>query len=151
MKNKKIISLVCALAMIFTMFSSLVVNAAETKGISLASSISKDDTVITVDATATGTVGKLKSFGISFAVPEGVANSNVKATAAVDGVTLTKNVKDGVLTLAFVAMPDDDGNVGVDFPNGKLVSIAITLPSALTSAQAFTLLDKSSIADDMVK
>ena len=48
MKNKKIISLVCALAMIFTMFSSLVVNAAETKGISLASSISKDDTVITV-------------------------------------------------------------------------------------------------------
>ena len=31
MKNKKIISLVCALAMIFTMFSSLVVNAAETK------------------------------------------------------------------------------------------------------------------------
>ena len=148
MKNKKIISLVCALAMIFTMFSSLVVNAAETKGISLASSISKDDTVITVDATATGTVGKLKSFGISFAVPEGVANSNVKATAAVDGVTLTKNVKDGVLTLAFVAMPDDDGNVGVDFPNGKLATIEITLSSALADDYEIKLLDKSSIADD---
>ena len=62
-----------------------------TKGISLASSISKDDTAnYSLDATATGTVGKLKSFGISFAVPEGVANSNVKATAAVDGVTLTE-------------------------------------------------------------
>ena len=44
---------------------------------------------------------------------------------------MTKNVKDGVLTLAFVAMPDDDGNVGVDFPNGKLATIEITLSSAL--------------------
>ena len=60
--------------------------------------------LITVDATATGTVGKLNEFWYFIcSIPEGVANSNVKATAAVDGVTLTKNVKDGVLTLAFVA------------------------------------------------
>lgn len=41
MKNKKIVSLICALAMIFSMFSAMTVSAADKKGINLASTISR--------------------------------------------------------------------------------------------------------------
>ena len=52
MKNKKIVSLICALAMIFSMFSAMTVSAADKKGINLASTISTDNKTITLDATA---------------------------------------------------------------------------------------------------
>lgn len=55
MKNKKIVSLICALAMIFSMFSAMTVSAADKKGINLASTISTDNKTITLDATAVGT------------------------------------------------------------------------------------------------
>ncbi len=140
MKNRKLISLICALAMVFSMFSGLVVNAETAKGIELASAISEDDMTITIDATAVGTEGALSSFGISFEVPAGVEKANVTATSTAG---LTTNVKDGVLTVAFLDMSGE----GVEFADGKLATITITLPEALTAPFDFTLLDKSSIAD----
>ena len=114
MKNKKIISLICALAMIFTMFSAITVNAADAKGIDLSADISKDNKTITVNATAVGTEGALSNFTIAMTVPEGVTTDNVKAESA-STQSLTTNVADGILYVGFLDM----SGKGVTFADNK--------------------------------
>ncbi|MDY3972948.1 MAG: hypothetical protein SOZ28_09650, partial [Clostridia bacterium] len=83
MKNKKIISLICALAMVFSMFSAFtVVNAENTKGIALAGTLSADGKEITIEAEASGTTNDLlNSFQIALNIPEGVTAADVTATS----------------------------------------------------------------------
>ena len=143
MKNKKIISLICALAMIFTMFSAITVNAADAKGIDLSADISKDNKTITVNATAVGTEGALSNFTIAMTVPEGVTTDNVKAESA-STQSLTTNVADGILYVGFLDM----SGKGVTFADNKLVTITISLPTALTAPVALTLTDEAGIQDN---
>ena len=118
MKNKKIVSLICALAMIFSMFSAMTVSAADKKGINLASTISTDNKTITLDATAVGTEELLNSFLISVNLPEGVTNDNVTATTTAD-TKLSVNVAGSVLNVAFL----DTAGDGIAFKDGKLATI----------------------------
>ena len=93
MKNKKIISLICALAMVLSMFAGFSVSAANTKGIDLAATLSEDCKTITVEATAYGTVGALSNFNIAFTVPE-------TATAVAADAGLSTNLADNVAYVA---------------------------------------------------
>ena len=142
MKNKKIVSLICALAMIFSMFSARTVSAADKKGINLASTISTDNKTITLDATAVGTEELLNSFLISVNLPEGVTNDNVTATTAAD-TKLSVNVAGSVLNVAFL----DTAGDGIAFKDGKLATITINLTNALTDDFVFTLTSEASIED----
>ena len=142
MKNKKIVSLICALAMIFSMFSAMTVNAADKKGINLASTISTDNKTITLDATAVGTEELLNSFLISVNLPEGVTKDNVTATTTAD-TKLSVNVADSVLNVAFL----DTAGDGIAFKDGKLATITINLTNALTDDFVFTLTSEASIED----
>ena len=141
MKNKKIISLICALAMVFSMFSAFTVaNAENTKGMALAGSLSADGMTITVDATAVNTVGALSNFMIAVNVPDGVTNDNV---TYVSEATLTKNIADGVLYLSFL----DLTGAGKEFANNKLATISIALASPLSSDYVATLQGDAAIKD----
>ena len=142
MKNKKIVSLICALAMIFSMFSAMTVSAADKKGINLASTISTDNKTITLDATAVGTEELLNSFLISVNLPEGVTNDNVTATTTAD-TKLSVNVAGSVLNVAFLDIAGD----GIAFKDGKLATITINLTNALTDDFVFTLTSEASIED----
>ena len=142
MKNKKIVSLICALAMIFSMFSAMTVSAADKKGINLASTISTDNKTITLDATAVGTEELLNSFLISVNLPEGVTKDNVTATTTAD-TKLSVNVADSVLNVAFL----DTAGDGIAFKDGKLATITINLTNALTDDFVFTLTSEASIED----
>ena len=142
MKNKKIVSLICALAMIFSMFSAMTVSAADKKGINLASTISTDNKTITLDATAVGTEELLNSFLISVNLPEGVTKDNVTATTAAD-TKLSVNVAGSVLNVAFL----DTAGDGIAFKDGKLATITINLTNALTDDFVFTLTSEASIED----
>ena len=142
MKNKKIVSLICALAMIFSMFSAMTVSAADKKGINLASTISTDNKTITLDATAVGTEELLNSFLISVNLPEGVTNDNVTATTTAD-TKLSVNVAGSVLNVAFL----DTSGDGIAFKDGKLATITINLTNALTDDFVFTLTSEASIED----
>ena len=142
MKNKKIVSLICALAMIFSMFSAMTVSAADKKGINLASTISTDNKTITLDATAVGTEELLNSFLISVNLPEGVTKDNVTATTTAD-TKLSVNVADSVLNVAFLDTVGD----GIAFKDGKLATITINLTNALTDDFVFTLTSEASIED----
>ena len=142
MKNKKIVSLICALAMIFSMFSAMTVSAADKKGINLASTISTDNKTITLDATAVGTEELLNSFLISVNLPEGVTNDNVTATTTAD-TKLSVNVAGSVLNVAFL----DTAGDGIPFKDGKLATITINLTNALTDDFVFTLTSEASIED----
>ena len=142
MKNKKIVSLICALAMIFSMFSAMTVSAADKKGINLASTISTDNKTITLDATAVGTEELLNSFLISVNLPEGVTKDNVTATTAAY-TKLSVNVAGSVLNVAFL----DTAGDGIAFKDGKLATITINLTNALTDDFVFTLTSEASIED----
>ena len=142
MKNKKIVSLICALAMIFSMFSAMTVSAADKKGINLASTISTDNKTITLDATAVGTEELLNSFLISVNLPEGVTKDNVTATTTAD-TKLSVNVAGSVLNVAFL----DTAGDGIAFKDGKLATITINLTNALTDDFVFTLTSEASIED----
>ena len=142
MKNKKIVSLICALAMIFSMFSAMTVSAADKKGINLASTISTDNKTITLDATAVGTEELLNSFLISVNLPEGVTNDNVTPTTTAD-TKLSVNVAGSVLNVAFL----DTAGDGIAFKDGKLATITINLTNALTDDFVFTLTSEASIED----
>ena len=112
------------------------------KGIGLTSSISSDNKTITIEATASGAEELLNSFLISVNIPKGVTNDNVTATTAAD-TKLSVNVAGSVLNVAFL----DTAGDGIAFKDGKLATITIKLPTALTEAYAFTLTSEASIED----
>ena len=139
-KNKKIISLVAAIAMIFSMFSAFtVVNAAD-KGIELAGALSEDGKTITVEATPVGTEAKLGAWQIDLNVPEGVTLEDIQVTSEV-GVTPTKGMVNGRLQVGFLDLSGD----GVEF--AKLATITINLAAPLSTDYVATLNADSSIAD----
>lgn len=141
MTNKKFISLICVLAMVFSMFSAFtVVNAADEKGIGLAGTLSKDGTEITMDATAVQTEGVIKAFTVKFNVPDGVTKDDVQFTAQT-GVDLTVNVVNGVAAASFAS------STGVEFTGNKLFTAVIKLSTPLTTPLEIKLQNDSSIKD----
>ena len=97
MTKKRIISLICALSMIFSLFT--VVNAADKKGIGLDANLSEDGKTITVTAKAQNTVDAIANFAVVFAVPEGVTDDAIEATSPAGD--LITNIADGVLYVAY--------------------------------------------------
>ena len=112
------------------------------KGIGLTSSISSDNKTITIEATASGAEELLNSFLISVNIPKGVTNDDITATTTAD-TKLSVNVAGSVLNVAFL----DTAGDGIAFKDGKLATITIKLPTALTEAYAFTLTSEASIED----
>lgn len=147
MKNKKIISLIAALAMVFSMFSAFTtVNADDAPGIALSGSLSADGKEITIEATAVGLTGKIPSFTLAFNLPEGttLTKDEIKVASI---VTPSKNVTAAnVLKVIYV---DSVDGVGVEFPDGKLATITIPLgDTPLTSNYVATLTGDSLIQDE---
>jgi hypothetical protein len=141
MKNKKIISLICALAMIFTMLSSFSVLADGEKGIKLDASISSDNKTITIEATAVNTVGNLSNFMLAIAVPEGVTTADVTATSSAS--LSDPNVADGILYVPFLST----SAAGTAFADGKLATVTINLTTALADDFEIKLTDEAGIED----
>ena len=141
MKNKKIISLVCALAMVFSMFSAFTAFAAD-KGIALSGSLSEDGTVITIDAEATGTTNdKLNSFQLSLNIPAGVTEEDVTATSDLGNPIV--GIVGGNLQVGIIDMTGD----GIAFTNKKLAKITITLSAPLSADYVVTLQNDSTFDD----
>ena len=76
-------------------------------------------------------------------VPEGVTTDNVKAESA-STQSLTTNVADGILYVGFLDM----SGKGVTFADNKLVTITISLPTALTAPVALTLTSTKQVSQD---
>lgn len=128
-RNKKLISVICAIAMIFTMLSSLVVasadDAAATPNITFTTpEYSKDG------KTATVTVGYENMNGISggrlkIAMPEEVT----EVTADIAGATGYSN---GIFTLTFSVVPANPAT------SGKITTLTMNLSSTLAEAKDLT-------------
>ena len=142
MKNRKIISLICALSMVFTMLGAFTASAANTKGMAIDASLSEDGKTITAEFSAVGTVGGLSSFMIAVNVPEGVELADI-TTEGASGSTLTTNVADGVYYGAFL----DLTGAGKEFADNKLATLTIALDAPLASDYVMTLQGDASIQD----
>jgi len=142
-KNKKIVALICAMAMIFSMFASFtVVNAEEiTKGIVLeyeASTRTANTAVVVAKAVG---YTQVDSFTVNINVPDGVQESDVTVKDAL--LKGEAGLTDGVYGYSA-------GSTGaVDVPaNGVLIKFEIKLPSTVTESFDVTLQDKSQIGVD---
>ena len=142
-KNKKIVALICAMAMIFSMFASFtVVNAEEiTKGIVLeyeASTRTANTAVVVAKAVG---YTQVDSFTVNINVPDGVQESDVTVKDAL--LKGKAGLTDGVYGYSA-------GSTGaVDVPaNGVLIKFEIKLPSTVTESFDVTLQDKSQIGVD---
>lgn len=138
MKNKKLISLICALSMIISIFSAITVNAEDQKGMTLDSSLSQDGKTITINATAVG-ITAIDNFGVEINIPEGVTK---------DDITVSPNYGTNITSAGnfLVSTTDQTGN-GIALTDGKLVTITINLKNALEEPYAFTLQSKSAIKE----
>ena len=138
MKNKKLISLICALSMIISIFSAITVNAEDQKGMTLDSSLSQDGKTITINATAVG-ITAIDNFGVEINIPEGVTK---------DDITVSPNYGTNITGAGnfLVSTTDQTGN-GIALTDGKLVTITINLKNALEEPYAFTLQSKSAIKE----
>ena len=139
MRNKKLISLICALSMIFTMFSAFtVVNAEGEKGIALASNLSADGKTITIEATAVG-ITAADNFTVNIPIPEGVTKDQITVSP-----TYGNNILgDGTFSVNNVDM---SGN-GMQFTDGKIVTITITMANPLAEVYECKLVGKSAIKE----
>ena len=138
MNNKKLISLICALSMIISIFSAITVNAEDQKGMTLDSSLSQDGKTITINATAVG-ITAIDNFGVEINIPEGVTK---------DDITVSPNYGTNITSAGnfLVSTTDQTGN-GIALTNGKLVTITIALKEALAEDFTFTLQNKSAIKE----
>lgn len=139
-KNKKIVALICAMAMIFSMFASFtVVNAEEiTKGIVLEyeSSSRTADTAVVV-AKAVG-FEKVDSYTVNINVPDGVTEVTASGLLISGGV---ENLANGVYGYSVATA------TAVDVPaDGVLGRFEFTLPSTVTDSFDVTLQEKSGIS-----
>ena len=139
-KNKKIVALISAMAMIFSMFASFtVVNAEEiTKGIVLEyeSSSRKADTAVVV-AKAVG-FEKVDSYTVNINVPDGVTKVTASGLLISGGV---ENLANGVYGYSVATA------TAVDVPSdGVLGKFEISLPSSVTDSFDVSLQEKSGIS-----
>ena len=138
MKNKKLISLICALSMIISIFSAITVNAEDQKGMTLDSSLSQDGKTITINATAVG-ITAIDNFGVEINIPEGVTK---------DDITVSPNYGTNITSAGnFLVSTTDQTGKGIALTNGKLVTITIALKEALAEDFTFTLQNKSAIKE----
>ena len=140
MTKKRIISLICALSMIFSLFT--VVNAADKKGIGLDANLSEDGKTITVTAKAQNTVDAIANFAVVFAVPEGVTDDAIEATSPAGD--LITNIADGVLYVAYNNTNPKKPFIPAD---NLLATIKITLASPLSADYTITLAPDAGLQD----
>lgn len=149
MKNKKIISLICAIAMVFSMFSAFTVaNAENAKGIALTGFLSENGKEITIEADAIGTTTDFfNSFQIELNVPDDIVitpeNVESKITATSPHGTVIIGCISGKLEVGLIDMT---GN-GIPFTNKKLVTIKIRLDKPLSTDYVATLGKRTTFDD----
>ena len=139
-KNKKLIALLCALSMIFSVFASFtVVNAEETKGITLEYVAAEStDTQKVIVAKYAGFESGISAFGITIQLPEGAtATSTEMAGMMIDTNTSADNkyIIGGMATKNITA------------ENNEITKITITLAAASTEPFDIELLTGSSVAE----
>ena len=140
MTKKRIISLICALSMIFSLFT--VVNAADKKGIGLDANLSEDGKTITVTAKAQNTVDAIANFAVVFAVPEGVTDDDIEATSPAGD--LITNIADGVLYVAYNNTNPKKPFIPAD---NLLATVKIALASPLSADYTITLAEDAGLQD----
>ncbi len=139
MRNKKLISLICALSMIFTVFSAFTaVKADGEKGIALSSSLSADGKTITIEATAVG-ITAADNFTVNIPIPAGVTKEQISVSPSYGNNILS----DGTFSVNNVDM---SGN-GMQFTDGKMVTITIAMENPLSENYECTLVGKSAIKE----
>ena len=149
MKNRKIISFICAIAMIMSVFAGFTtVSAAGTKGINLEATLNDNATELTVVAKAFGMdADGIKTATVAFNVPESVTNDDVTVTAKANGADFTLwdfNVTQShVLKVSFF---DPRANL-YQFDNDVIATITIKLDPALDTDYVVTLDSSATIQD----
>lgn len=130
-KNKKIISLVAAIAMIFTMLSSFTIANAAGEGFTLSTPSYNDDGTISLTVGYTGLTSGLADGSFSIALPEEV--TDVKpATGTI--YSFKNNVFKYSFALGGAATSDTDGTID---------TLTLTLSSSLTEAKDIKIADGS--------
>ena len=148
MKNRKIISFICAIAMIMSVFAGLTtVSAAGSKGISLDASMNDTATELTVVVKAVGMTEGVSAADVRFSVPEAQVDKDnvtyVSKTADGKDVEWTLAVNDGQVKMNFFKA------AAAQFPDDVLATVTIPLTSPLTTDYTATLGDKSTIKDSV--
>lgn len=139
--QKKIISLICALTMVFSMFSAVSVSAAGEKGMALSGSLSNDGKEVTIKVDALNAVGGLWNAAVSFAVPAGVTDDDVSFTADSGFAMQLDAVDSGIYTLALLT-------IGTTVtPRAELATIKIKFDEPLANNLTITLSEKSGFQD----
>ena len=140
-KNKKIISLVAAIAMIFTMLSSFTFVSAAGEGFTLSTPVvSEDGKTATFDVGYTGLTNGLASGKFTIVLPEGV--TAVEATPAT-GVTGTPNAT-GLPTFVYSFTLGTTPNTNT---SDKIVTLKLTFADAISEDTTVVVADNSNLYD----
>ncbi len=152
MKNRKIISFICAIAMIMSVFAGFTtVSAAGTKGITLEATLNDDATELTVVAKAVGLdADGVKSTLLAFNVPDFVTKADVSYTSFYDdGSVATAWAAPNVTTKHVLKMFFGDTQTGAkhNFKDNILATITIKLSQPLETDYTVTLDDEATLQD----
>lgn len=133
-KNKKIVSLLCTIAMIFTMLSGLTIASADGASITLSNPVLSDDAkTATVDINYAGIEGGVAAGSIKIQMPAEVTKVTADPTASVVNLA-----DDGMFTYNFAL----GANATTDAA-GKLTTLTITLSEGLAEAKEIKIADGS--------
>ena len=133
-KNKKIVSLLCAIAMIFTMLSGLTIASADGASITLSNPVLSDDAkTATVDINYAGIEGGVAAGSIKIQMPAEVTKVTADPTASVVNLA-----DDGMFTYNFAL----GANATTDAA-GKLTTLTLTLSNGLAEAKEIKIADGS--------
>ncbi len=150
MKNRKIISFICAIAMVMSVFAGFTtVNAAGSKGIGLEASLNDTATELTVVVKAVGMTDGVSAADVRFNVPEAqVDKDKISYVSTLESGDAEKwanfTVNDGQLKMNFFE------SAPVKFKDNVLATITIPFTSALDKDYTITLGDKSTIKDTVL-
>ena len=128
-KNKKIVSFVCAIAMIFTMLSSFTFASAAGEGFTLSTPVvSEDGKTITFDVGYTNITSGISSGRFKIKLPAEVTAVTANPAPQAGGLS------DGVYTYPFAL-----GQAATDAESGTITKLTLTLSDALATAKNITI------------
>ena len=137
-KNKKLVSLVAAIAMIFSMLSSFTLVSAAGESLTLSTpELSADGKTVTVAINYSGMEKGVSAGGIQIAMPEQVTAVTADPTATV------AVLKDGVFIYNFAL-----GTAATADTEGTLTTLTLTLSEGLATATDIKIADGSYIASN---
>lgn len=131
-KNKKIVSFVCAIAMIFTMLSSFTFASAAEEGFTLSKpEVSADGTTITFDVGYVNITSGVASGHFDIDMPGEV-------TSVDSGKVKTATFEDGKFSCSFMY-----GAEATEDTSGTITTLTLTLSTPLAQAKDITIADAS--------